>query len=74
MKKLCSHVRKSHLEIKKLRKLRNLEKKLRNLHCIFFCNCISVFGTVFRENCTALSQSKLRIVFMYIIKAIIATQ
>jgi hypothetical protein len=51
MKKICSHVRKSHLEIKKLRKIRNLKnKKLRNLHCISF------FGTVFGKNCTALNQ------------------
>jgi hypothetical protein len=55
MKKWCSHVRKSHLEIKKIKKIKKLEnRKLRNLHCISF------FGIVFRKNCTALSQSELR--------------
>ena len=62
MKNLCSHVRKSYLGIKKLnlknKKLRKL-RKLRNLHCISF--------TVFRKNCTALSQSELRNFFLYII-------
>jgi hypothetical protein len=33
----------------------------------FFLHCISFFGTVFRKNCTALSQSELRNFFMYII-------
>jgi hypothetical protein len=56
--KLCSHVRKSHLEIKKLRNLENKKlRKLRNLHCVsFFSVC-----TIFRKYCTALSQSELRI-------------
>ena len=46
MKKLCSHVPKSHLEIKKLRKFRNLKtKKLRKLKkfamYFIFWHCIS---------------------------------
>jgi hypothetical protein len=48
-----------------------------NLHCIsffctvsFFSHCISFFGTVFRKGYTALSQSELRIFFMYIIKTL----
>ena len=70
MKKLCSHVRKSHLEIKKIEKFGKKRKlrKIKKFALYFF------FCTVFRENCTALSQSELRIVFMYTIKAIIATQ
>ena len=58
MKKLCSHVLRSHLAIKKFEKFKF--KKLRNLHFIsFYLHCISFFGTVFQKNCTAPSQSEL---------------
>jgi hypothetical protein len=76
MKKLCSHVRKSHLEIKKLRKLRDLKnKKLRKFKILRNCHCISFFAlcTVF-HHCHCISkklhcssQSELRNFFMYII-------
>jgi hypothetical protein len=64
MKKLCSHVGKSHLEIKKLRNLKN--KKLRN---ISFFALYFIFWHCILKNCTVHSQSELIRFFMYIIRA-----
>jgi hypothetical protein len=68
MKKLCSHVRKSHLEIKKLRNLKNKKlrkfKKLRNNCTVFlFFAPYFIFCSVFQKHCAA--------VFMCIISVII---
>jgi hypothetical protein len=67
MKKLCSHVRKSHLKIKKLGKF----EKIKKFALYFF------FGIVFHclhcisKKLPALSQSELRNIFMYIIKQLL---
>jgi predicted restriction endonuclease len=49
-------VRKSHLELRKLRNLKN--KKIKKISKIKKFALYSFFNTVFRKNCTALSQSE----------------
>jgi hypothetical protein len=65
MKKLCSHVGKSHLEIKKLRNLKN--KKLRNVS--FFCTVFHFLALYLKKLHCSYSQSELISFFMYIIRA-----